>query len=63
MDTCILTTPMLGDEIRAIMTNSAKYAYYAPGLLGTTVAFGSLEECVASAEAGRVIRLEGPWAG
>lgn len=63
VDTCILTTPMLGDEIRAIMTNSAKYAYYAPGLLGTTVAFGSLEECVASAEAGRVIRLEGPWAG
>jgi predicted aconitase len=63
VDTCILTTPMLGEDIRVIMTNSAKYAYYAPGLLGTTVAFGSLEDCVASAEAGRVIRREGPWGG
>lgn len=63
VDTCILTTPMLGEDIRVIMTNSAKYAYYAPGLLGTTVAFGSLEDCVASAEAGRVIRQEGPWGG
>ncbi len=62
VDTCILTTPMLGEDVRVIMTNSAKYAYYAPGLLGTTVAFGSLEDCVASAEAGRVLRKEGPWA-
>jgi len=62
VDTCILTTPMLGEEIRVLMTNSAKYAYYAPGLLQTTVAFGSLEDCVASAVAGRVTRDEGVWA-
>ena len=37
------------------MTNSGKYAYYAPGLLGTTVAFGTLADCVASAVAGRVV--------
>jgi predicted aconitase len=45
---------MLPDSIRCLMTNSGKYAYYAPGLLGTTVTFGSLRDCVASAERGHV---------
>jgi predicted aconitase len=60
-DTCILTTPMLPDEIRIIMTNSAKYAYYAPGMLNTQVVFGTLEDCVRSAIDGRVNRDEGLW--
>ena len=34
------------------MTNSAKYAYYSPGLLHTQVAFGSLSDCVRSGVAG-----------
>lgn len=54
VDTCILTTPMLPASIRCLMTNSGKYAYYAPGLLGTTVTFGSLRDCVTSAELGSV---------
>lgn len=29
-----------------VMTNSAKYAHYAPGLVGRRVHFGSLRECV-----------------
>lgn len=62
VDTCILTTPMLYPETKILMTNSAKYAYYAPGLLSTEVVFGRLEDCVASAEAGRVIRDESIWA-
>lgn len=62
LDTCILTTPMLPDAVRVLMSNSAKYAYYSPGLLGTEVVFGSLSDCVESAVAGRVIRDEGPWA-
>jgi len=41
------------------MTNSAKYAYYAPGLLGARVTFGSLADCVRSAVAGRVVRKSG----
>lgn len=61
VDTCILATPMLPPEIRTLMTNSAKYAYYAPGLLGTDVIFGSLADCVRSAVAGRVIRDESLW--
>lgn len=61
VDTCILTSPMLPAEIRNLMTNSAKFAYYAPGLLGKQIAFGSLEDCVNSAVAGRIIRDESRW--
>jgi predicted aconitase len=61
VDTCILASPMLPPEIRTLMTNSAKYAYYAPGLLNTRVTFGSLADCVRSAETGQVVREEGPW--
>jgi len=63
VDTCILTSPMLPPEIRRLMTNSGKYAYYAPGLLGTQVVFGGLEDCVNSARAGRVLRDEQVWQG
>jgi predicted aconitase len=61
VDTCILATPMLPPEVRLLMTNSAKYAYYAPGMLGTQVTFGSLADCVTSAAAGRVVRDETLW--
>ena len=61
VDTCILTSPMLPAEIQNLMTNSAKFAYYAPGLLGKKIAFGSLEDCVNSAVAGRIIRDESLW--
>ena len=61
VDTCILTTPMLPGAMRTLMTNSAKYAYYAPGLLGTRVTFGSLDDCVDSAVSGYVERNEALW--
>jgi predicted aconitase len=61
VDTCILTSPMLPAEIQNLMTNSAKFAYYAPGLLGRQIAFGSLEDCVKSAVAGEIIRDETLW--
>lgn len=60
-DTCILLSPMLRQEIRVIMTNSAKYAYYTPNLLERRVVFGSLRDCVASAVAGRVVVDEADW--
>jgi predicted aconitase len=44
-----------------VMTNSGKWAYYAPGNLGVEVVFGSLAECVRSAIEGRVWRDEGLW--
>lgn len=61
VDTCILATPMLPAEVKTLMTNSAKYAYYAPGLLDTQVTFGMMKDCVASAISGRVVRDESLW--
>ncbi len=61
VDTCILTSPMLPQEIQHLMTNSAKFAYYSPGLLQKQIAFGSLQDCVNSAVAGRVIRDKSAW--
>ena len=56
-DTCVYvgTLTRFGDG--AVMTNSGKCAYYAPANLGVEVAYGSLAECVASARAGKVVRL------
>lgn len=61
VDTCILASPMLPPEIKRLMTNSAKYAYYAPGMLRTEITFGSLADCVRSAVEGRVVRDEAMW--
>jgi len=61
VDTCILTTPMLPPEMKYLMTNSAKFAYYAPGLLGKQITFGSLKDCVTSAIEGKVVRDESLW--
>jgi predicted aconitase/predicted aconitase with swiveling domain len=61
VDTCILASPMLPPEIKTLMTNSGKYAYYAPGMLNTRVTFGSLQDCVQSAIEGRVVRDETKW--
>jgi predicted aconitase len=61
VDTCILATPMLPPEIHTLMTNSAKYAYYVPGMLDRRVAFGSTADCARSAVEGRVVRDESLW--
>ncbi|MCH8340427.1 MAG: aconitase X catalytic domain-containing protein [Chloroflexi bacterium] len=61
LDTCILTTPMLSDHVRSLMTNSAKYAYYSPGLLNVNVAYGGLAECVRSAVHGKIMQEDGIW--
>ncbi len=61
VDTCILATPMLPAEIQHLMTNSAKFAYYTPGLLSRQIAFGSLGDCVRSAMEGRIIRDDALW--
>ena len=55
-DTCTYVTSMLRKLAGVVMTNSGKWAHYAPGNLGVEVAFGSLEDCIASAEEGRIVR-------
>jgi hypothetical protein len=61
-DTCIVVAPLVKPRAQVLMTNSAKYAHYGPGLLGVDSVFATTEECVASAVAGRVVRSDGPWA-
>lgn len=48
-DTCTYLTPILRERPGAVMTNSAKWAWYAPGNLGYEVIFATLEDCVESA--------------
>jgi predicted aconitase len=55
-DTCSYVTAILERLDGVVMTNSGKWAHYAPGNLGVQVAFGELEDCLASAAAGLVVR-------
>jgi hypothetical protein len=61
VDTCSYIAPVLRHADGPVMTDSAKWAYYAPGNLGAEVVFGSTEECIASAVAGRVVRDDALW--
>jgi predicted aconitase len=61
VDTCVLATPMLPKSVEILMTNSGKYAHYAPGLLSTKMVFGSMQDCVDSAVQGKVVRDESLW--
>jgi predicted aconitase len=60
-DTCTYVTPIVAGIKGAAMTDSAKWAWYAPGNLGYDVVFGTTEECVRSASTGRVWRDEALW--
>lgn len=62
-DTCTYFGPPVEGCKGRVMSNSAKWAYYAPGLLDVEVAFGSLQECVASAIAGKIVRDDNKWRG
>ncbi|MFC1718845.1 aconitase X [Candidatus Poribacteria bacterium] len=61
LDTCPFHTPMVPPEVKVIMTNSGKCAYYAPGELDVKVAFGTIADCVRSAVAGHVRREGVLW--
>ncbi len=50
--------PMPGTDGH-VMTNSAKWAYYAPSGLGAAVTFAGLADCVESACAGQVVTALG----
>ena len=57
VDTCVVVSPILPEGPGVMMTDSAKFAHYAAGNTGHLPVFGTLAECVASARAGRVVRL------
>ena len=50
---CMLEEPVVPVASRVIMTNSGKYAHYAPGLTGRQVHFGSLAACAETACTGQ----------
>jgi predicted aconitase len=62
-DTCTYVTPIIRRVDGVVMTDSGKWAWYAPGNIGVDVVFGSMAECVRSAEAGHVLRDPGLWHG
>jgi len=58
---CMLGEPVIPLGTRNLMTNSAKYAHYAPGLVKRRVRFGSLAACVEAACAGQDEGLPPRW--
>ena len=48
-DTCTYLVPLMDPGIKVAMTDSGKWAYYAPGNLGIEVRFASVQECVEAA--------------
>ncbi|CAI8752714.1 cis-L-3-hydroxyproline dehydratase [Pseudomonas sp. IT-P253] len=46
---CMLGEPVIPLAAKNLMTNSGKYAHYAPGLVGRKVHFANLAECVDAA--------------
>ena len=67
VDTCVVVTPILPAGSgptgagHVLMTNSGKFAFYAPGNTGYAVQFGSMADCVETAVAGRLMRNEAGW--
>jgi len=55
-DTCVVVTPIMPDLGNGVlMTNSGKFAHYAPGNTGYAVLYASLADCVESAVLGRPV--------
>jgi predicted aconitase len=54
-DTCVVVTPIMPENIDGVlMTNSGKFAHYAPGNTGYAVVYGSMADCVESAVSGNL---------
>lgn len=49
---CSISEPVFPPDARVLMTNSGKYAHYAPGLCDRAVRFGSLAQCANAAITG-----------
>jgi predicted aconitase/predicted aconitase with swiveling domain len=58
---CMLDEPVVPVAARVIMTNSGKYAHYAPGLTGRQVHFGSLAACAQTACTGQAPSTLPTW--
>ncbi len=61
VDTCIVVTPVLPGGTGVLVTNSGKFAHYAPPNTGYDVVFASLTECIESAVRGSLHLDPGGW--
>lgn len=60
-DTCIVVTPVLPAGGGVLVTNSGKFAHYAPQNTGYEVIFATLQECIESAVQGSLQLDAGEW--
>jgi predicted aconitase len=61
-DTCVVVTPILPEKPGAVlMTNSGKFAHYAPSNTGYSVLYGSMADCIESAVTGTPIFGAPTW--
>tara|TARA_R110002049_G_scaffold188402_2_gene356899 strand:- start:108924 stop:110615 length:1692 start_codon:yes stop_codon:yes gene_type:complete len=58
---CSISEPVFPPTAQVLMTNSGKYAHYAPGLSGREVRFGSIADCVATACTGQAMQRLPDW--
>ena len=58
---CSIIEPVFPRGATTLMTNSGKYAHYAPGLSGRNVRFGSLSDCAAAAKTGVAASERPEW--
>jgi predicted aconitase len=58
---CSISEPVFPTGARVLMTNSGKYAHYAPGLSGRQVRFGSLADCARAAQTGTAPEQMPAW--
>jgi predicted aconitase/predicted aconitase with swiveling domain len=58
---CMLGEPVIPPAVRTLMTNSGKYAHYAPGLVGRGVRFGGMAACVEAACSGKAQQEAPAW--
>lgn len=58
---CMLGEPVIPPAAKVLMTNSAKYAHYAPGLVGRSVHFACLADCVEAGTRGFASRVLPNW--
>jgi len=58
---CSITEPLFPPSTKTLMTNSGKYAHYAPGLHGRAVRFGDLKACALAAQTGHAPKSLPDW--
>lgn len=58
---CMITAPLVPPQPAVLMTNSGKYAHYAPGLVGQSIYFDSLQKCVDAACTGSHTSTNPDW--